>query len=100
MSYEIGLYSVLRQTTWLATGVKNPDHRVDVLGGYLFTSADVQVVMWIFANQQWTTVPFQIPNSNQLLGCHFYQQVLRCGAASNTSLLCRLSRGGHGVIGR
>ncbi|MHC4851588.1 MAG: hypothetical protein ACYTF5_06180 [Planctomycetota bacterium] len=87
----------------LAFGVSNPNLPIPGLGGYLFTSAEI--VMWTSKSSGvfsvMTTMSFPIPNSPQLLGVRFSQQVLRitycpfqaCYGAS-------LSRGGYGVIGK
>ena len=87
----------------LAIGVSNPNLRIPS-AGWLFTSAEV--VIWSpwrpIGSTYYNTLSFAIPNSAQLLGTKFYQQVLV------TILLQRppygwsegLSRGGIGTIGK
>lgn len=83
-------------TTWIATGVSNPDLRLGQFWGFLFTSAEVVMITPSTLFPRMTTVNFTIPNSSQLLGVSFYQQVL----VSWLGAPKRLTRGGVGVIGR
>ncbi len=93
------------QYTYLALGTKNPNIPIPALGGFLFTSADIVMAPW---NQQrlggTVTVSFQIPNSSQLVGVRFYQQVLAVYStrypSSMPTYAYTLSRGGYGVIGK
>ncbi|MHC4079555.1 MAG: hypothetical protein ACYST0_14070 [Planctomycetota bacterium] len=82
---------------YLALGVKNPNIPVPGLGGFLFTSADVVVPVNVVNQVGGVTMSFPIPNSPQLVGVRFYQQVLEVQTRSST---CALSRGGVGVIGK
>ncbi len=91
-------------TYYLAFGVSNPNVPIPALGGFLFTSADIVLpVPKVCPNNTGSvTMSFPIPNSPQLVGVRFYQQVLhRHGDAwvikANYD---RLSRGGVGVIGK
>ncbi len=83
----------------LAFGVINPDLPIHRLGGFLFTSADIVLPVPSGPYRTTATMSFPIPNSAQLLGVKFHQQVL--GAYVGASPLpSHLSRGGVGVIGR
>ena len=86
---------------FLATGFDNPDVAVPALGGYLFTTADVSVLLSFSGCRGCghTTFSFPIPSAPELLGGRFYQQVLAYARNSFWSTLT-LSRGGVGVIGR
>jgi hypothetical protein len=84
----------------LATGLSNPDVDIAVLGGFLFSSAEVLTPtpmspLGIPGN---VTMSLPIPNSVSLLGLGFHQQVLEATLPLPSSL--RLSRGGHLVIGQ
>ena len=100
-----GWWSVESSNTYyLAFGVSNPNVPIPALGGFLFTSADIvlPVPKVCPSNTGSVTMSFPIPNSPQLVGVRFYQQVLhRHGDAwvikANYD---RLSRGGVGVIGK
>jgi len=87
---------------YLAFGVTNPNLPIAGLGGFLFTSADI--VMPAPWNQQQmggtVTMSFPIPNSPQLVGVRFYQQVLAVSYAEFVPGTYLLSRGGVGVIGK
>ncbi len=87
---------------YLAIGVRNPNVPIPALGGFLFTSAEVVMpVPWGPTPQQGTvTMSFPIPNSQELLGVRFYQQVLREVWSFWWYEPLTLSRGGHGVIGK
>ena len=86
----------------LATGARPMNMRFDALGGFLYASPDV-----VLPTPQGspssvisrTKMSFQIPNSPQLLGVRFYQQVLQT-ARNQFWSVTYLSRGGIGVIGR
>ena len=89
---------------WLAFGVSNPNVPIPAWGGYLFTSSDIVMLTPFKFAAKWrmTTMSFPIPNSLQLLGARFYQQVLHKGSCGWTHcpVFFNLSRGGIGVIGR
>ena len=87
---------------FLATGLRNPNFRIDVLGGHLYTSAEIVTYVGRCGGSTCTrTITFTIPNSSQLLGVHFYQQVLnRYQLLGSPTSTFRLYRGGHGVIGK
>jgi hypothetical protein len=87
---------------YLAFGVRNPNVAIPGLGGFLFTSADVVLRTPYLTNwQQLTaTMSFPIPNSPQLVGVRFYQQVLAESYAEFVPSTYYLSRGGVGVIGK
>ena len=91
-----------RVNYYLAIGVRNPNVPIPAMGGFLFTSADVVVpVPWGPTPQQGTvTMSFKIPNSQELLGVRFYQQVLREVWTWGWWYPPALSRGGVGVIGK
>ena len=78
---------------YLLTGVGNPNIRIDVLGGYLFTTADfITHLFGVPGPRVWSIA---VPNSSALVGGRFYQQVLYF---SRTPV--ELSRGGVGTIGK
>ncbi len=86
---------------WLGIGVTNPGLRIDGLGGFLFTSADflIRTPMNPKGGPMTTsTMSFSIPNSSQLIGVKFYQQV-HC-YVDLFGIRRHLSRGGVGVIGK
>ena len=94
-----------RVSSWLAVGAKNPNVVIPTLGGVLFTSAEFVVRTPLSSTSSgWpgmATVSFAIPNSSQLLGATFYQQVLNSGFYQfGWGWTYRLSRGGVGVIGK
>lgn len=95
-SYRLGTDYVFYS---LAFGARNPDIPHAVLGGYLFSSAEIILQSPWGRPRSTATMSFPIPNSSQLLGLKFYQQVLRVVCVVNT---CSngLSRGGVGVIGK
>ena len=92
--------------SYLGLGLNNPNVPVPALGGYLFTSADVVMLTPPAPIAGMTTMSFPIPNSPQLVGVRFYQQVLQIyyspwSTHSPYSHQFRfLSRGGVGVIGK
>jgi hypothetical protein len=82
----------------LAFGIRNPGISSRNLGGYIFSSAEV-----VIPTPQGTgmvTMSFPIPNSSQLLGVKFFQQVLEVGNWCNGPFPATLGRGGVGVIGK
>ncbi|MHC4516237.1 MAG: hypothetical protein ACYTGW_19240 [Planctomycetota bacterium] len=83
----------------LATGVRNPFFNVPAFQGFVFTSAEIVLPtpmspLGVPGN---TTMEFPVPNSTQLIGVKFFQQVL---TVPTTTPVGRLSRGGIGVVGR
>ena len=90
---QVGANSVL------ATGVRNPFWNVPAFQGFVFTSAEIVLPtpMSPLGTPGNTTMEFPVPNSTQLIGVKFFQQVL---TVPTTSPLGRLSRGGTGVVGR
>jgi hypothetical protein len=92
------------RVAFLAFGASNPNVLLPALGGYLFTSAEAVVVTPFNTRMPWrnTTMSFAIPNSTQLLGVRFHQQVLQMSSCGWTHcpVSFNLSRGGVGVIGR
>jgi hypothetical protein len=98
-TFKVQVPGGLRSLTYaLATGVSNPSIRFDVLGGYLFTSAEL--VVGVPTGPKLVTISLAIPNSSQLLGVKFYQQVLEVSKIYLPWTLNTLSRGGVGVIGK
>ena len=92
---------------YLALGVSNPNLPIPGMSGYLFTSAEIVLTAFPNTSGPVVTMSFPIPNSPQLVGVSFYQQVLSVlssypGGIWNfpTTSCFALSRGGHGVIGR
>ena len=84
---------------WLATGFGNPNLRFPALGGFLYTTGDLQVLRtYNGITGPYQFVDFPIPSSTALIGAQFFQQVLERAANSFWTTLT-LSRGGHGVIG-
>ncbi len=83
---------------WLGFGVSNPNAPFPLWMGFLYTSADVVVATPRRPTAQMVTMSFPIPNSTQLLGVRFFQQVLRV-ADLGPAHTRNLSRGGVGVIG-
>ena len=83
----------------LATGVRNPFWNVPAFQGFVFTSAEVilPTPMSRLGVPGKTTMEFSVPNSTQLIGVKFFQQVL---TVPTTSPVGSLSRGGFGVVGR
>ena len=71
-----------RVQSWLAVGVKNPNVAIPAWGGVLFTSTEYYLLTPLSPggpggfSPKMVTVSFAIPNSSQLLGATFYQQVL------------------------
>jgi hypothetical protein len=85
----------------VAFGSKNPNLRVHGLGGWLFTSAEHVAFAPLNNNyRQTVTVSYPIPNSPQLVGVRFYQQVLQVFQGEFVPPTYLLSRGGVGVIGK
>jgi len=85
----------------LALGVTNPNRLVHGLGGWQFTSAEyVAFAPMDFNYPPTVTVSYPIPNSPQLVGRRFYQQVIQVFPAEFTPTTYSLSRGGVGVIGK
>ena len=84
---------------WLGFGVSNPNAPFPLWMGFLYTSVDVVVATPRRPTAQMVTMSFPIPNSTQLLGVRFFQQVLRV-ADLGPAHTRNLSRGGVGVIGR
>jgi len=85
---------------YLAFGVSNPDVSVPLLKGWLFTSAEVLLLVpykWPVGGT--VTMSFPIPNSPHLVGTRFYQQVLMVFPGEFVPPTYRLSRGALGVIG-
>ncbi len=89
---------------YLAFGVSNPNLPISALGGFLFTSADLVVPAPRNSRQFLGTVTmaFPIPNSPQLVGVRFYQQVLTVCYTDLPMSVCgySLSRGGVGIVGK
>jgi hypothetical protein len=84
----------------LATGVSNPNIRFSLLGGYLYTSAELlSGTPRGPGTPRWVTISFSIPNSSQLLGVKFYQQVCHTWYGPFGGEYT-LSRGGVATIGR
>jgi len=84
----------------LAFGVSNPNVPVAMLGGFLYSSAEVRVpAPYTFSPWGFVKMSFPIPNSPQLVGVRFYQQVLGMTYSYGPPRYA-LSRGGHGVIGK
>jgi len=83
----------------LATGVRNPFWNVPAFQGFVFTSAEIilPTPMSPLGTPGNTTMEFPVPNSTQLIGVKFFQQVLTVPRGSSVG---RLSRGGAGVAGR
>jgi hypothetical protein len=83
---------------WLAFGVRNPNFLISE-PGFLYSSAEI--VLRTPKGKAFVTMSFPIPNSVQLLGSKFYQQVLQ---QSSCRPSCRqvfsFSRGGVGTIGK
>ena len=90
--------------SYLAIGVRNPNVTIPALGGFLFTSAEV-VMLTPWRNEILTwgsvTMSFAIPDSRELVGLKFYQQVLVQSYLPDWNpSYRRLSRGGVGVVGK
>jgi len=85
----------------LAFGVSNPNMPIPMFGGLLHSSAEV-VIPAGYASSTWGFVKmsFPIPNSPQLVGVRFYQQVLGVSYSRLGPPTYALSRGGYGVIGK
>jgi uncharacterized membrane protein YjjB (DUF3815 family) len=86
----------------LAFGVRNPNTPIGGFSrgwGYLYSSAEI-LVSTPRASTAMVTLSFAIPNSSQLLGARFYQQVVGDYWLSNSNIWTTLSRGGVGVIGK
>ena len=87
----------------LAFGVSNPNLPIPAWSGYLFTSAEIRMqTPWsnkIPMSGSATTMSFAIPDSPELLGVKFYQQVL-VHVIYPWAHDYSLSRGGVGVIGK
>ncbi len=83
----------------LATGVRNPFLNISAFGGFVFTSAEIilPTPMSRLGVPGKTTMEFSVPNSTQLIGVKFFQQVL---TVPTTSPVGSLSRGGFGVVGK
>ena len=68
--------------------------------GWLYSSAEI-ILHTPNGTTSWVTMSFPIPNSIQLLGSNFYQQVASLTARCRGCMkYYYLSRGGHGVIGK
>lgn len=82
----------------LATGVFNPDVALPSLGGFLFTMPLIilPTPMSPLGIPGRTRMNFPIPNSAQLIGFNFYQQILEIPSSGSP----RLSRGAHAIVGR
>ncbi|MHC4921652.1 MAG: hypothetical protein ACYTKC_18955 [Planctomycetota bacterium] len=96
---KIGAKLRLQVPFSLATGVRNPFFNVPAFQGFVFTSAEIVLPtpmspLGVPGN---TTMEFPVPNSTQLIGVKFFQQVL---TVPTTTPVGRLSRGGIGVVGR
>ncbi len=83
----------------LATGLRNPFWNVPAFGGFVFTSAEIVLPtpMSPLGIPGTTTMEFPVPNSTQLVGRKFFQQVL---TVPRGSTMGTLSRGGFGVVGK
>lgn len=83
----------------LATGLRNPFLNVPAFQGFVFTSAEIilPTPMSPLGTPGNTTMEFPVPNSTQLIGFKFFQQVL---TVPTTSPVGVLSRGGTGVVGK
>ncbi len=89
--------------SYLAIGVRNPDVAIPALNGFVFTSAEfVTLTSWRHEIQTpgSVTMSFAIPDSRELLGVKFYQQVLVYYYDPGSYFNYSLSRGGVGVIGK
>ena len=89
-------------TFYLAFGVSNPNVSIPGMGGFLFTSAEIVLLLrpGNCPNNGTVTMSFLIPNSPGLLGVPFYQQVLAEQHGEFVPNTYYLSRGGYGVIGK
>jgi hypothetical protein len=93
----------------LATGLTNPKVTIPGLGTVL-TSAEILTWVPSGTTSPYLQMSFKIPNSSQLVGLRFYQQVLATQYYKSGAHWCEpncwtktgqyLSRGGVGVIGR
>jgi len=93
----------------LATGLTNPKVTIPGLGTVL-TSAEILTPVPSGTNKAYLAMSFKIPNSSQLVGLRFYQQVLATQYYKSGGSWCSpncwvqsgqyLSRGGIGVIGK
>lgn len=94
-------YVTVRASHVLAFGISNPNLPIPMLGGFVYSSAEV-IIPAPFSNSQVGLVKmsFSIPNSPQLVGVRFYQQVLGVQWTIGYSTKHVLSRGGYGVIGK
>ncbi len=83
----------------LATGVRNPFLNIPAFGGFVFTSAEIilPTPMSPLGIPGTTTMEFAVPNSTQVMGAKFFQQVL---TVPRGSTMGTLSRGGFGVVGK
>ena len=88
--------------SYLGLGLNSPNVPIPALCGYLFTSADVVMLTPLAPTPGMTTMSFPIPNSPQLVGVRFYQQVFQVFYCpwSHCPAGYSLSRGGYGVIGK
>jgi hypothetical protein len=82
----------------LLFGVNNPNVKLPVLNGWLFTSFELMVTAPWNGRNLTVTMSFPIPNSPHVLGARFYMQVLGVSTAP-TGWWFQLSRGGLAVVG-
>jgi len=89
--------------SFLAIGLRNPNMAIPALNGYVFTSAEF-LTLTPARNEilKWgsVTMSFPIPDSRELVGVKFYQQVLVQHFPPDMLPWYSLSRGGVGVIGK
>lgn len=85
----------------LAFGVSNPNVPIPTWGGFLYSSAEVRVpAPYTSSPGGFVRMSFPIPNSPQLVGVRFHQQVLGMTYSGYGPPTYALSRGGVGVIGK